>query len=71
MPQFEGGPEDYGHLVVEYVVVLPDLMDKGMEKEFWGVWEKYRKKKGGGGVKLDEDSGRMEEGRRKGGKDEL
>ena len=71
MPQFEGGPEDYGHLVVEYVVVLPDLMDKGMEKEFWGVWEKYRKKKGGGGVRLDEDSGRMEEGRRKGGKDEL
>lgn len=44
-----------GALHVEYVVVLPDQMDKGMEKEFFGVWEKWRKKVG---VDLHQDSGR-------------
>lgn len=50
----EDGPE-YGALHVEYVVVLPDQMEKGMEKEFWETWEKWRKKKG---VDLHKDSGR-------------
>ena len=58
MPQYEGGPEDYGSLVVEYVVILPDQMERGMEKDFWTMWEKYRKK--GGGVQLDKDLGRPE-----------
>lgn len=43
--------EVYGDLHVEYVVILPDLMEKSMEKDFWATWEKYRKKSG---VKLDE-----------------
>ena len=47
--------EIYGDLHVEYVVIIPDMMEKGMEKDFWGVWEKYRKKTG---VKLDEKLGR-------------
>ncbi|KAF2173522.1 hypothetical protein M409DRAFT_61894 [Zasmidium cellare ATCC 36951] len=50
----EDGPE-YGALHIEYVVVLPDQMEKGMEKEFWETWEKWRKKKG---VDLHKDSGR-------------
>ncbi|KAF2147310.1 uncharacterized protein K452DRAFT_293755 [Aplosporella prunicola CBS 121167] len=45
----------FGALHVEYVVVLPDQMDKSMEKEFWGVWDKWRMKKG---VDLLKDSGR-------------
>ncbi|KAF2088584.1 DnaJ protein-like protein [Saccharata proteae CBS 121410] len=52
-------PEDsepqYGALHVEYLVVLPDQMDKSMEKEFNGVWDKWRKK---AGVDLLKDSGR-------------
>jgi DnaJ-related protein SCJ1 len=36
----------YGNLHVEYIVVLPDQMEKGMEKDFWSVWDKYRKKSG-------------------------
>jgi DnaJ-related protein SCJ1 len=48
----EGSPDVYGNLHVEYVVVLPDQMDKAMEKEFWSVWEKWRKKKG---VQLDRE----------------
>lgn len=47
----------YGDLHVEYVVVLPDMMEKSMEKDFWAVWEKYRRKNG---VKLDEALGRPE-----------
>jgi DnaJ-related protein SCJ1 len=47
--------QQYGALHVEYVVILPDQMDKSMEKEFWSVWEKWRKKKG---VNLHKDSGR-------------
>lgn len=42
----EGVDEAFGNLHVEYVVVLPDQMDKGMEKDFWSVWEKWRKKQG-------------------------
>lgn len=51
----DGVDEEWGSLHVEYIVVLPDQMDKPMEKEFWSVWEKWRKKKG---VNLMEDSGR-------------
>lgn len=46
---------EFGRLHVEYVVVLPDQMEKGMEKEFRGVWEKWRKKRG---VDLGRDSAR-------------
>ncbi|KAF2108661.1 hypothetical protein BDV96DRAFT_503978 [Lophiotrema nucula] len=53
----DGVEEAYGNLHVEYVVVLPDQMEKPMEKEFWAVWEKYRKKKG---VVLDKENGRPE-----------
>ncbi|CAI6335148.1 unnamed protein product [Periconia digitata] len=38
--------EVFGSLHVEYVVVLPDQMEKGMEKDFWATWEKWRKKNG-------------------------
>ena len=53
----EGGhsAEEFGSLHVEYSVVLPDKMDKSMEKEFWSVWEKWRKKNG---IDLVKDSGR-------------
>lgn len=47
--------ESHGRLFVEYTVILPDQMEGGMEKEFWAVWEKWRKKKG---VDLVKDSGR-------------
>ena len=47
--------EEYGKLYVEYAVVLPDQLESGMEKEFWALWEKWRKKKG---VDLLKDSGR-------------
>lgn len=50
----EDGPE-FGALHVEYTVVLPDQMDKGMEKDFFQTWEKWRKKNG---VDLHKDSGR-------------
>jgi len=40
------GEEEWGRLFVEYVVVLPDKLEKGMEKEFWALWEKWRKKIG-------------------------
>lgn len=52
----EEGPE-FGNLNVEYTVVLPDKMDKSMEKDFWSTWEKWRKKNG---VDLGKDSGRPE-----------
>ncbi|KFX91092.1 hypothetical protein V490_06086 [Pseudogymnoascus sp. VKM F-3557] len=45
----------FGNLFVEYTVVLPDQMEKGMEKDFWALWEKWRMKKG---VDLGKDSGR-------------
>ena len=55
---------EFGKLHVEYVVVLPDQMDKAMEKDFWSLWEKWRKKKG---VNLAKDSGRPP----RAGRDEL
>jgi DnaJ-related protein SCJ1 len=48
---------EFGDLLVEYVVVLPDQMEKGMEKDFWALWDKWRKKSG---VDLQKDSGRPE-----------
>ena len=48
------GPE-YGSLHIEYVVILPDQMDSGMEKDFWSTWDKWRRK---GGIDLHSDSGR-------------
>jgi len=51
----EGVDEAYGALNVEYVVILPDQMDKSMEKDFWSIWDKWRKKRG---VDLLKDSGR-------------
>ncbi|EEH37116.1 chaperone protein dnaJ 3 [Paracoccidioides lutzii Pb01] len=62
MPIWHGGhmhdhehSDEFGNLFVEYTVVLPDQMEKGMEKDFFALWEKWRKKNG---VNLDEDSGR-------------
>ncbi|KAK2598172.1 DnaJ-related protein scj1 [Conoideocrella luteorostrata] len=46
---------EFGNLYVTYEVVIPDQMDKKMEKEFWDLWEKWQKKKG---VDLHKDSGR-------------
>ncbi|KAI9836781.1 MAG: hypothetical protein M1819_000946 [Sarea resinae] len=60
--------ETHGRLVVEYVVVLPDKMDKGIVKEFEAVWAKLRKKSG---VDLGKDSGRPNGGARGKGRDEL
>jgi DnaJ-related protein SCJ1 len=51
----EGDTPAFGALHVEYVVVLPDEMEKGMEKDFFDVWEKWRKRRG---VDLRQDSGR-------------
>ena len=56
--------KDFGSLNVEYVVVLPDQLDKPMEKDFWALWEKWRKKRS---INLERDVGRPE----KGGRDEL
>ena len=53
--QSRAGEEEYGQLHVEYTVVLPDQVEKSMEKEFWALWEKWRKKIG---VNLAKDSGR-------------
>ena len=47
--------EEFGALNVEYTVVLPDQMEKSMEKDFWALWEKWRKKTG---VDLFKDSQR-------------
>jgi DnaJ-related protein SCJ1 len=46
---------EFGDLYVTYVVVLPDQMEKGMEKDFWALWQKWRGKTG---VDLRKDSGR-------------
>lgn len=57
----KGGEEqEYGALVVEYTVVLPDQMEKGMEKEVWALWEKWRRKKGGV-VDLGKEVGRPDD----------
>ena len=50
------GEEEFGQLLVEYVVVLPDRIEKTMEKEFWALWEKWRRKIGV--EDLNEGSGR-------------
>lgn len=44
----DGDEEDDrpGNLYVEYSVILPDQMESGMEKEFFALWEKWRKKIG-------------------------
>ncbi|KAM0794541.1 hypothetical protein BDR22DRAFT_814968 [Usnea florida] len=55
--QSRAGEEEYGKLLVEYTVIIPDQVEKPMEKEFWALWEKWRKKKG---VDLAKDSGRPE-----------
>ncbi|KAL9109042.1 MAG: hypothetical protein Q9227_006282 [Pyrenula ochraceoflavens] len=51
--QHEG--DEFGRLNVEYTVILPDQLEKGMEKEFWALFEKWRAKNG---VDLQKDSGR-------------
>ncbi|KAK6434182.1 DnaJ-related protein scj1, partial [Oleoguttula sp. CCFEE 5521] len=53
--QGESGDLGFGALHVEYLVVLPDQMEKGMGKDFSALWEKWRKKTG---VDLGRDSGR-------------
>jgi DnaJ-related protein SCJ1 len=50
--------DEFGNLFVEYIVVLPDQMENGMEKEFWALWEKWRLKKS---VHLGKDSGRVKD----------
>lgn len=47
--------EEFGNLYVEYNVILPDQMEKGMEKDFFALFEKWRKKNG---VDLQKDAGR-------------
>src|SRR5690606_26306714 len=56
MPIWESGHETgkAGDLVVEYTVVLPDMMESGMRKELNQVFEKWRKK---GGVDLEKEMG--------------
>ncbi|KAH7148380.1 DnaJ domain-containing protein [Dactylonectria macrodidyma] len=49
---------EFGNLYVEYLVVLPDQMEKPMEGEFWNVWQKWRGKHG---IDLQQDSGRTEQ----------
>ncbi|CAD6592112.1 MAG: DnaJ- protein scj1 [Alectoria sarmentosa] len=53
--QSRAGEEEFGQLHVDYTVVLPDQVERPMEKEFWALWEKWRKKIG---VNLAKDSGR-------------
>lgn len=53
--KWDGEGSEFGSLHVEYVVVIPDQMEKGMEKDFHAIWEKWRKKNG---VDLFKDSGR-------------
>ncbi|KAF4901264.1 DnaJ-related protein SCJ1 [Colletotrichum fructicola] len=48
---------EFGNLFVDYVVVLPDQMESGMEKEMWSVFQKWRGKIA---VDLLKDSGRPE-----------
>lgn len=61
MPMYEQDPEKrleglkFGVLYVDYVVVLPDQMEKGMEKDFYNIWDKWRSKNG---VDLGKDANR-------------
>lgn len=50
-----GADDEFGSLFVEYTVILPDQMESGMEKDFFALFEKWRKKNG---VDLQKDSGR-------------
>ncbi|RDW79866.1 chaperone J-domain-containing protein [Coleophoma cylindrospora] len=59
---------EFGDLLVEYTVILPDQMESGMEKDFWALWDKWRKKNG---VDLQKDSGRPEGDVKPVSKDEL
>ncbi|KAI9738769.1 MAG: DnaJ- protein scj1 [Cirrosporium novae-zelandiae] len=59
--------EEWGNLNVEYVVVLPDQMEGGMEKDFHAMWEKWRKRHP---VDLGMELGRGEM-MKESGKDEL
>lgn len=54
----KAAPDEFGNLIVEYTVILPDQMESGMEKEFWAIWEKWRLKKA---VHLGKDSGRVKD----------
>ena len=54
-PQGVEGLPSHGSLHVEYVVILPDQMESGMEKDFHSMWEKWRTKNA---VNLDRVSGR-------------
>lgn len=53
--EHEDSHETHGRLFVEYMVILPDQMESGMEKDFWALWDKWRRKTG---VDLLADSGR-------------
>lgn len=61
MPIWHSEPEEklkplkFGNLYIEYNVILPDQLDKSMEKDFWSLWDKWRSKKG---VDLAKDLGR-------------
>jgi len=46
---------EFGNLFVTYTVVIPDQLEKGMEKDFWSLFQKWRGKIG---VDLHKDSGR-------------
>ena len=46
MPIHRNDDGRHGNLVVEYKVVLPDLMESGMRKDLNAVFEKWRKKVG-------------------------
>ena len=43
----DGDAPTHGCLHVEYVVVLPDLMDQGVRGEFAAVWDGWRARAGG------------------------
>ncbi|KAI5788481.1 hypothetical protein EDC01DRAFT_660271 [Geopyxis carbonaria] len=46
MPKYQDEDMGYGDLIVEYTVVLPDLMDKAMRKDLEAVFDKWHKKVG-------------------------
>ncbi|KAF7556770.1 hypothetical protein G7046_g6211 [Stylonectria norvegica] len=49
---------EFGNLYIDYVVLLPDQMESGIEGEFFDLWQKWRASKG---VDLQADSGRVDE----------
>ncbi|KAH8671300.1 DnaJ domain-containing protein [Xylariales sp. PMI_506] len=59
---------EFGKLYIEYVVVLPDQLESGMEKDFWALWQKWRGKQA---VDLHKDSGRPDVPIPENGRDEL